>query len=450
MTKTENVRIGFGAIGCALKFKKDTIQRYDGSLEYWKMLWSLVRNKSISHVMLLQKSDWADLPENEKIEFDPRGVLFDPYSEEPGFSRASVTPKKNEDTQLCTNYRNFYEHFKDKHNLDTAYLFSGMGYFTNNSIPNFLGAVRIPEHRVRVQWVTYNYCAPVVHFLNMTKLPWYNVSLDPRYVKDVYRQRDTMNTPREIISQFEKAVTWESVDCYEGNEETVGNETVKHLRLEATGIEKLARIQEPIYPPDNDRPIRLLMGVMQSKYGQGAGYDDRLEMLKTWVFKYDDKKEVEIYGKWSPEVIAGYEDWFKGMIPYQEMDAKLRQTRYTVVKGIRADWSTAKWADTLAQGVVPFLVPGYDTQNSVVPADHFIRVKTPEDLYKKMDYLDANPDKRIALVKGLQYNLLKEAKTGTFVYDILNKSFKRTGIDIELSLERDDSVKRKSKSKSLF
>jgi hypothetical protein len=446
------VFVGFGNDNriCHKKTKIEEVKSEDGSLEYWKMLWSLVRNKSISHVMLLQKSDWAELSDPEKIEFDPRGVIFDPYSDDPNFSRAMVTPKKNEDTQLCPNYKNFYEHYKDTHQLDFAILFTGMGYFTNNSIPNFLGAVRIENHKTRVQWVTYNYCSPLIHFLNMSRIPWYMVALDPRYVKDVFRMRDTMNTPREIISQFDSDCTWESVDNYEDNEWKVDTETVKHLRLEATGIEKLARIQEPIFSPDTERPIKMLMGVMQSKYGQGEGRDERLEMLKDWVFKYDDEKAVEVYGKWSPEVIKGYEEWFKGMIPYQEMDAKLRQCRYTLVKGIRPAWSTAKWADTLAQGVVPFLVPDYDTQYSVVPKDHFIRVKNPKDMHDKMAYLDANPDKRIALVKGLQMKHLKDAKSGVFVYEILNKTLERTGLDIQLSLEKDESILRKQKSKSLF
>lgn len=448
--KQTGIRIGFGALGCAVKFNKKSLKRFDGTLEYYKMLWALVRNPAIEHVMLLQKSDWDSLNDIEKIEFDPRGVLFDPYSDEEGFSRSSVSPNKREDTQLSPNYKNLYEHFKDKHNLDTAFLFAGMGYFTNNSIPNFLGAVKIPNHKTRVQWVTYNYCAPLVHFLNMSRIPWFELNLDPRYVKPTFRMRDTMNVPKEIISQFDMKCTWESVDTYEGNEWTVGNETSKDVNLVATGIEKLARINEPIIAPDNDRPIRFLMGVMQAKYGQGAGTDERLEMLKKWVFKYDDKKQVKIYGKWSPEVIKGYEDWFKGMIPHEEMDAKLQQTRYTLVKGIRADWSTAKWADTLAQGVLPFLVPDYDTQYSVVPKDHFIRVKSPEDLYKKMDYLDANPDKRIALIKSLQYKLLKTAKSGKFVFEILNASFKRTNIKLELPIEIDETVIRKTQSKTLF
>jgi hypothetical protein len=96
------------------------------------------------------------------------------------------------------------------------------------------------------------------------------------------------------------------------------------------------------------------------------------------------------------------------------------------------------------------MVPEYDTQYSVVEKDHFIRVKSPEDLYRKMKFLDENPEKRIKLVKGLQYKLLKDAKTGIFVYDILNKSFERTGLDIKLPLEKDETIKRKQKSKSLF
>jgi hypothetical protein len=38
-----------------------------------------------------------------------------------------------------------------------------------------------------------------------------------------------------------------------------------------------------------------------------------------------------------------------------------------------------------------------------------------------MEYLDANPNKRIALLKDLQNGLIKEAFTGKFMIDLLNK-----------------------------
>ena len=96
------------------------------------------------------------------------------------------------------------------------------------------------------------------------------------------------------------------------------------------------------------------------------------------------------------------------------------------------------------------MFPTYDTQYSSVPKDHFFRVKTPAEMHKKMEYLEQNPDKRIALIKRAQYDYLKDAKSGKFVYEILNDSFKRTGLNLELSLERDETIKRKSASKSLF
>lgn len=460
--KTDNLHIGFGAIGSALKFKKSTIKRFDGTLEYYKMLYMLVRNPSISKVTLMQKSDWEKLNDIEKIEFDPRGVLFDPYSDDlKNFSRKSVKPPSTSSIQDKKHYQNFHKYIVTKEPIDYCVFFIGMAYFTNNSIPDFLASVNQKKfeeenkktghlHLCRIKWDTYNYSAPIVHYLNMEKTPWFLVLNDPRYFRKKMRLRDTMNTPKEIISQYETDIVWESVDSYEGNKYKNDTETPKDIKLTVEGIEKLARIKEKIIAPDNERPIKFLMGVMQSKYGTGAGKDNRLEMLKEWVFQFDKDKEVEIYGKWAPEVIEGYQDWFKGMIHHEELDKKLTQTRYTLVKGIRDKWVTAKWADTLAQGVVPFLVPEYDTQYSIVPKDHFIRAKTPEDLYKKMKYLDENPEKRIKLVKSLQYKLLKDAKDGTFIFDILNNACQRTGLEFTLSNEVSEEVKRKSKTTQLF
>lgn len=448
--KYNNIKIGFGAIGCALKFKKHKLHRHDGSLEYYNMLWTIVRNPAIAHVMLLQKSDWKFLNDIEKIEFDPRGVLFDPYSDELIFSRTCEKINDKEDFNFSLGYKDFNEYFKDKHKLDTAILFTGMGYHTSVSIPNFLGSLRKPNHKLRIQLANYSYSSPIIHFLNMSKIPWINIILDPRYAKKIFRKRDTINVPREIISQYNMPCTWESIDTYENNESCTHTETAKHINMIASGIEKLARINECIYPPDNDRPIKFLMGIMQSKYGQCEGTDSRLEMLKEWVFKYDNDNDIKIYGKWSSNIIKGYESWFNGMISYKEIDNKLRKTRYTLIKGIRKDWVTAKWADTLAQGVVPFMVPDYDTQYSIVSENHFVRVKSPSDLYKKMKYLDENPNKRIDLVNDLQCKLLKDTTTGKFIFNILNASFKRTNIKIELPIIIDETVNRNKSSKTLF
>lgn len=454
--KTENIKMGFGALGCALKFRKNLIKRSDGTYEYYVFLRTLARNESISKIVLLQRSDWKKLNDAEKIEFDPRGVIFDPYSDYDDFNNSSVSPDKHEDTQLSLKYKNLWEKLKSEEPLDFIINFIGMGYCTNNSIPNFLGVAResarkFEGQKTRLQWVTCNYCAPLVHYINMSKTPWYMIACDPRYIKKNMRMRDTFWAPREVIAQYDQDLVWDSVETYEGTEGTYDKEIAKPVKMLATGIEKLARIGNEIISPDNDRPIKLTMVAMQSQYGNNPDLkDERLEMLKKWIFKYDKDEKVHVYGKWDSEIIKGYEKRFKGYIHYSEVDNIMSQTRYTLIKGIRGGWATGKWADVLACGCVPFMTDDYDTCYSIVPKDHFVRCKNPEDLYKKIEYLEANPDKRIALVKKMQIELLKNARSGVFLYELLNKSFERTGLPIELSLNKDESILRKTKSINLF
>lgn len=450
--KNKNLKIAFGAIGCALKFRNSEIKRSDGSLEYYKLLWTLVRNPSISEVVLLQKSDWDRLNEIEKIKFDPRGVLRDVYSDDEGFSSKNTVPASgiNGEYQFDEDYKNLWEHLKDEKPFDFGLFFIGMGYMTNNSIPNFLAQVRDSTKKVKLQWVTILYCSPIVHFLNMSKTPWAMLALDPRYTKKIFRLRDTINLPVEIIAQYNQKCTWESIDKYEGNDGTAGNEISKPVDLIYTGIEKISRIGEDITPPDNkERKTRFMIVAMQSSYGDGNIKDERFDIIKEWILRKDVNKEVEIYGKWAEFFTK---DWpqFKGFLHHTKVDEKFKDVKYTLVIPIRPNWVTSKWSDMLAMGVVAFLSPTYDTQYNVVPKDHFIRVKSPKDLYDKMDYLDKNPEKRISLVKSLQLKLLKDTKNGKFVFDITNGVFERQHIECKLDLEIDETVIRKSKSKMLF
>lgn len=450
--KTKDLKIGFGALGCSLKFRKEEIKRSDGTLEYYKLLWALARNPSIGQIVLLQKSDWKKLNDIEKIEFDPRGVVRDIYSDEENFSTKSTIPASgiNGNYQLDTDYKNLYEYLKNEEPLDFTLMFIGMGYMTNNSIPEFLNQVRNPAKVVRVQWVTAIYCSPIVHFLNMSKVPWAMIALDPRYTRKVFRMRDTINTPLEIIAQYNQKGTWESVDSYEGTKGTVGKEIAKPMNMYYTGIEKLSRINEPIIPPDNkERKTKFMIVAMQSSYGENSTKDERFDIIKEWILDKDKDCEVEIYGKWLEFFTK---DWpqFKGYINYNDIDEKLKDVRYTLVIPIRPHWVTSKWSDMLSLGVVPFIVPTYDTQYNVFEKDHFLRVKSPQDFYDKMKYLDENPEKRIALIKKLQLQHFVNVRNGKFVFNIINEFLERQNLDMKLDIDIDETVKRKTKSKILF
>ena len=56
--KRDNLNIAIFPIGSIIKFKKESIKRSDGTSEYFKLIWLLCRQKHISRVTILQKSDW--------------------------------------------------------------------------------------------------------------------------------------------------------------------------------------------------------------------------------------------------------------------------------------------------------------------------------------------------------------------------------------------------------
>jgi hypothetical protein len=263
------------------------------------------------------------------------------------------------------------------------------------------------------------------------------------------RLRDTLNTPTAIISQYDKDLIWESYDKYDGNYGANYNELKRPIEARYHGIEKVAQINEKFQPPDNERNTKFMIVAMQSVYGENAKSDGRLNMLNDYVLKYDTNKEVEIYGKWNPYFHSQFEQ-LKGFIAHEDIDKKLKDTRYTLAVPIGNDWVTAKYADTIAMGVLPFFSKNYDTQYHLVPKDHFIRVKDGKDLAKKMAYLDANPDKRIALVKNLQIRWLTDVRSGKFVYKIFNDLCKRHGIPVEIGMSQNEDIKRKTRSTTLF
>lgn len=476
MKKDKGLKIFFAPIGTAIRFKKDKISRHDGTEEYYKILKTLVRNPSIDEIWLLQKSDWEAVNDVEKIEYDPRKVIRDVYSEfkSEGFIRASVLPKINDPENDINDgtdlYKNLYNFLvKKKIKFDFGITFMGMGYFTNVTIPELLRSSRSGngDGFVRVRWVTYNYTSPIIHFLNMNyegqvgegnckntfdgkTLKYFGIATDPRYINyNAMRMRDTFNIPTELISQFDYKLRWESYDNYETAYGKTDGETIKSVNLVYTGIEKSTRIGTTPFGPDNDRKTKFMIIAMQASYGESSTDDPRYNTLKKYVLDHDVNQEIEIYGKWNtyfrekcPQI--------KGFISSNEVDNKLKDTRYTLIIPIGNDWVTGKFFETLSMGIVPFLADTYDTQHHLLKADHFLRAKSGADLRKKMDYLDEHPDKRIALVKKLQDHFLKDTESGMFIYDIFNKAFERNEMDLELKMEQDETVIRKPKSKMLF
>ena len=431
--KTDNIKVAIFPIGSAMKFSKEKLKRSDGTSEYFKLFYGLARNSSISEIWIMQRSDWKKLSSDEKIAIDPRGVIRDIYTEfdvqVPPGRRAgpdgNLVPHTKEEQER---YMDLWDKTKELDQPDFGIGFATQG-LTMVNIPGIIPGIKDPSKFTSALDMTVIYSAPVIHWINMSKIPWFMVMTDPRYIKKTQKWRDMVNTPREGIAQYNMDIELVHFDTYPNP--TSGKEITDKFYLKYSGVEKLNLIAESVVPPDNeDRDIKFSIVAMQSSYGKQE-VDYRLEALKKWILTQKGSDDYNIYGKWDERFTRGYTQ-FQGYKNPEEIDAIFKKTRYTLIIPIRPHWVTSKYAEMLRVGVVPFFHPDYDTQYSLVPKDHYIRVNTPKELFEKIDELETNPEKRIKLVKELQFRFLQGVRKGTFLAKTINPFLERAGVHVQL------------------
>jgi len=430
--KTENLKIAIFPIGSAVRFRKENLKRADGTLEYFNLFYALARNAKVAEVWIMQKSDWSKLTFDEKVAVDPRGVIRDIYGEfkvvtPPGRRQGpdGLVPYTKEEMEL---YKDLWEKIKDLEQPDFGIGFAAQG-FTMVNIPGIIPSIKNPSKMTGALDMTTIYSAPVIHWLNMSKVPWFLVLNDPRYVKKQQKWRDLVNGPRGCIAQYNDTIDFTHFDTYPNP--ASGKEITEKLELTYSGIEKLNLVNHSIIPPTTDRDIKFALVAMQSAYGKAQG-DYRLDVIKKYILNSNRTEGYNIYGKWDDRFTNGYTQ-FQGYRSPQEIDDIMAKTRYTLVIPIRPHWVTSKYAEMLRVGVVPFLHPDYDTQYSTIPKNHYVRVSTPEELHNKIQELEENPEMRIKLVKDLQIRFLLGVRTGDFLADLVNNFLEKYEVPVRMT-----------------
>jgi hypothetical protein len=440
--KTENLRIAIFPIGSAMKFGKEKLKRSDGTSEYFKLVYGLVRNPNVSELWILQRSDWKKMTTDEKIAIDPRGVIRDIYTEfgiviPPGRRQGpdgNLIPHTKEEQER---YMDLHNKVKDLEQPDFGIGFASQG-LTLVNIPGIIPGIKNPDKMTGALDMTQIYSAPIVHFLNMTKLKWFMIMTDPRYIKKNQKWRDLVNGPKECIAQYNSDINFTHFDTYPNP--SSGTEITEPLYLKYSGIEKLNLIGEVVIPPDTVRNTKFAIVAMQSSYGK-AEVDYRLEALKKWILTQPNSQDFKIYGKWDERFTKNYTQ-FQGYKTPSEIDEIFKDTKYTLIIPIRPDWVTSKYAEMLRVGVVPFFHPEYDTQFSTLPKDHYLRVKTPQEMFIKIEEMESNDELRTKLIKELQVKFLIGVRKGEFLVDVINPFLERAGVQVKMTKGFSEEVTR--------
>ena len=226
-------------------------------------------------------------------------------------------------------------------------------------------------------YVFQNYVAPIYHYLNETNISWIMIANDPRYVS---QGNDLMNHPKLILSQYNEDVLMQQFDNW--NDQNYVKRKIKSIYA---GMEKIFLINfNKLKLTYFNKAIKILIVLNEGNNGVKSRYDE----LKKYVLDYIN--DVNIYGNWREEILLN-DNRFKGSINYHDLQKMLDKVKYSFIISIKEGWATMKIWELISHGVIPFLHPNYDSQFNInIP--EFLRVKSPEELHKKIEYLENNPE----------------------------------------------------------
>jgi len=258
------------------------------------------------------------------------------------------------------------------------------------------------------------YAGPIIHFLNVTKLPWGMILNDPRYFPA--QLRDLFNSPNVIFSQYNEMIKHKMVAAYDRTQELLEN----HIESKYAGVEKIFLIgkNEPqtedtsndfnSFFDDDDTDVEVDSESIEEKTHKfmivcNQGKPSRYPDLKKYILDHVD--DVEIYGKWDEDIIAN-DSRFKGPKKFNDLQKILARVKYTFCIPIKPGWATAKFWEMINYDIIPFMHPEYDTQKNI-GFPEFLRVRSAKELYEKIELLENDPT-AYAKMKNILRKMIKD------------------------------------------
>ena len=409
----DNVKkVGFFKLGKAIKFNENSWNAIGGDCEPKQLICAIAKRNPNVEYWLLSPNDLGKVRAKEKPKAAP---LFGPAPE----SSNTIPSNIKEFHSKMDERKSTEETVETIKSLGLDYIFFYTGPASTVNIENFINKVDGTGTVKSLDFFKY-YAAPIIKALNgMPKTPIVGLLVDNRFILAA-KDYQAHNRPTYYLAQN----NFELEEEYFCNPPT--RETAKiHSTFEYSGIETVFLLDKKRYDIDelfNMKKTNSFM--MLQNQGKGSGGMDRWDPVREYIVKTG--VQTDIYGKWDEELVQQYPNYFKGEMRIESLTKELLNTKYTFCVPIKEGMVTSKYAEMLHYGIIPFLHPSYDTECNVFPKDHFIRCKSPEDLKKKIEYLNENPEHYKTLFYNLQTKYLKDSYyTGEHVDNKIWEAYER-------------------------
>ncbi len=419
----ENVKkVGFFKLGKAIKFNENSWGAIGGDCEPKQLINSIAKRNPNIDYWLLSPNDLGRVRAKEKPAVQS---LFGPPVETESAAPSNV----KEFHSTMTDRKSSDEAAQIIKDLDLDFIFFYTGPSSTVNIPDFINKVDGTGRVKSLDFFKY-YAAPIIKAMNELekKVPIVGLLVDNRYILACKDWNDN-NRPTYYLAQN----TFTKTEEFFCNPPLRDIDTIEST-YEYSGIETVFLLDKKRYDTDELFAMKKTNSFMMlQNQGKGSGGMDRWDPVRDYIVKNDI--ETDIYGKWDDNLKEEYPKWFKGEKRIESMTDELLATKYTFCVPIKEGMVTSKYAEMLHYGIIPFLHPSYDTDFNVFPDGHFIRCKSPEDLKKKVQFLNDNPDHYKKLFYNLQEKYLKDSYyTGEHVDNKIWEAYERVTNKTEINV----------------
>jgi hypothetical protein len=287
------------------------------------------------------------------------------------------------------------------------------------------GAVNIPcrskiigSERIAITLQMFaNYAGPIFEYLNMSGIPWFHLSEDPRYLPPTCR--DLFNIEKFSLSQINGKFQTKRYQDYEHQTKFI----TKDVEYIYSMIETIFLIKEKKIDFRNmNKTGGFIMGINEG--------GKRGEIIEQWLLRYN--KDIQIFGKWEESwhkkypnnfkevrIAPGYTDkyGFKENASDEFLNAK-----YTLIIGMKnPKFVTQKFWKMIHMGIIPFFHPDYDIDR-IFKVPTFLRVRTPKQMWERIAELENNETLYREILSQL-YDMLDDSLfNGEQINKVINES----------------------------
>ena len=279
--------------------------------------------------------------------------------------------------------------------IDFAWIHAGPTGAVN--IPEKSYTVKNLEERQIAKTITMSvlYSGPMVHYLNTSMVPTIMVGEDPRYYP--CRARDLFNRPKLYLNTYNDDVNMKYVQGYLSTDMKYVTERLQDAKYDRWFLASEAHPERI----SGDRDI--LLDIYTN--GRESSGKRKLRIIKEYL-KDEIFKDTVIYGKWSENLIEDAPQFKFVNTPMIDLVDEMYRTKYTLMFHFKEGYPSSKFWKMIYFGIIPFYHWNMDTQKNQ-PVHEYCRVKTADELIKKVKELESNP-KLYKEIQDYHYDLFTD------------------------------------------